>query len=298
MPADPFPSLSALRAFAAAGQASSFSKAAVSLHVSQAAVSHQIRVLEGQLGVRLFQRTTRRLSLTSAGRQLLPAAVTAFDLIEKAVAGVRAARSVLALTTTPAFGAKWLAPRLRRFAELHPDIELSVRHTDRSLDLESEGLDLAIRGGGGQWPGLEAEMIGPAITLAVGAPDYLGRLGLREPGDIARATLLHGEGRQDWRAWLKAAGLDPALADKGPVFDDENVLIEAILNGQGAGLIVWSLIAAEIAQGRLVALFDEAVVPGYGYYLVYPPGALALPKIAAFRRFVLAEARASPFPRR
>jgi DNA-binding transcriptional LysR family regulator len=289
---EPLPSLPALRVFAVAGQMLSFTRAAEVLNVTQAAVSHQIRVLESQLGVPLFQRTTRSLQLTAAGQQLLPAAVAAFTQIEKAVTGVRRAQNVLAITTTPSFGARWLAPRLPRFAELHPEIEISVRHTEASLDLEAEGLDLAIRGGLGKWPGLIAELIGSSVTLPVATPDYVNRLGLAAPADLSRATLLHDGNRSDWREWLIAADLDAALAQGGSVFDDENVLIEIALAGQGTALVVASVVEGLLREGRLVPLFDNQVTLGYGYYLAYPPGGLALPKVAAFRRFVLGQAHA------
>lgn len=297
---DTLPSLPALRVFAVAGRTLSFTKAAEILNVTQAAVSHQIRVLEDQLGVPLFRRTTRSLELTVAGQQLLPAAVAAFAQIERAVAGVRRAQTLLAITTTPSFGARWLAPRLPRFAELHPEIEVSVRHTEAPLDLAAEGLDLAIRGGLGKWPGLTTELLGSSVTVPVASPDYIKRIGLAEPADLVRATLLHDGDRSDWREWLIVAHLDPALAQSGPVFDDDNVLIELALAGQGVGLAVGSVVETLSKEGRLVALFDRQVTLSYGYYLAYPPGALALPKVAAFRRFALAQARASesgPRPR-
>jgi DNA-binding transcriptional LysR family regulator len=285
------PSLPALRVFAIAGQTLSFTRAAEILNVTQAAVSHQIRVLEEQLGTPLFQRTTRSLHLTQAGQQLLPAATAAFAQIEKAVATLRRSQNVLAITTTTSFGARWLAPRLPRFADLHPEIEISVRHTETPLDLAAEGLDLAIRGGLGKWPGLTSELVGSAVTIPVASPDYVRRLDLTAPIDLARATLLHDGDRTDWREWLLVAGLDPTLARSGPVFDDENVLIELAMAGQGAALSVGSVAEALLRGGRLVALFDGEVTLRYGYYLAYPPGALALPKVAAFRRFVMAQAR-------
>jgi LysR family transcriptional regulator, glycine cleavage system transcriptional activator len=287
------PSLPALRVFAVAGRTLSFTRAAQVLNVTQAAVSHQIRVLEGQIGAPLFQRTTRSLSLTAAGQQLLPAAIAAFEQIERAVASVRRSQSQLTITTTAAFGARWLAPRLPRFAERHPGIEISVRHTEAVLDLAAEGIDVAIRGGRGKWPGLTAELIGSSATVAVTSPDYCARLALETPADVARAALLHDHLREDWRDWLVSARLDPALARGGRVFDDENVLIETALAGQGVALIVLSLIETQLREGRLVTLFEEQATHGYGYFLTYPPGALALPKIAAFRRFILAEARAA-----
>ena len=190
------PSLPAIRVFEAAARHLSFTKAAQELNVTQAAVSHQVRALEEQLGLALFRRTTRRLALTREGQRLQPAATEAFEILRRALTDIGRGEQVLSITTTPSFGARWLAPRLGRFAERHPDIELSVRHTQTVLDLGREGLDLAIRWGKGRWPGVESEMIGPAMRIVVGAPDYIRRLGLKKPADIAKATLLHDETRE------------------------------------------------------------------------------------------------------
>ncbi len=284
------PSLSALRAFEAAARLSSFTKAATELHVTQAAVSHQVRALEDQLGVRLFERTTRHLALTPAGRQLLPAASEAFEGLARAVAGIGRGEQLLAITTTPSFGANWLAPRLGRFAEHHPTIELSIRHAKAVLDLGQEGLDLAIRWGKGGWPGVEAELIGPSALTVVGAPAYVKRLKLKAPVDVARATLLHDETHEEWSEWLIVAGLDPALARRGVVFDDENAMIQAAIGGQGLALEPRSVAAGFIAEGRLATPFDLSLAEGYGFYLVYEREALKRPKVAAFRQFLLEEA--------
>src|SRR5262249_24935515 len=133
--ADRLPSLPALRVFEAAGRLLSFTRAAAELHVTQAAVSHQIRSLEEQLGQPLFTRSTRRLDLTAAGQRLLPAATAAFATLEGAIADLRRSKALLTVTTTTFFGARWLAPRLARFALEHPDIEVVVRHTNAVLDL-------------------------------------------------------------------------------------------------------------------------------------------------------------------
>lgn len=284
------PSLSALRAFEAAARLSSFTKAAAELHVTQAAVSHQVRALEDQIGVRLFERTTRRLALTPAGRRLFPAASEAFEGLARAVAGIGRGEQLLAITTTPSFGANWLAPRLGRFAERHPAIELSIRHAKAVLDLGQEGLDLAIRWGKGGWPSVEAELIGPSALTVVGAPAYVKRLKLTAPADVARATLLHDETHEEWSEWLIVAGLDPALAHRGVVFDDENAMIQAAIGGQGLALEPRSVAAGLIAEGRLATPFDLSLAEGYGFYLVYEREALKRPKVAAFRQFLLEEA--------
>jgi LysR family glycine cleavage system transcriptional activator len=280
------PSLPALRVFEAAARHLSFTKAAQELNVTQAAVSHQIRALEEQLGIALFRRTTRRLALTWEGQRLQPAASEAFETLRRALADIGRGEQVLSITTTPSFGARWLAPRLGRFAERHPQIELTVRHTQAVLDLSREGLDLAIRWGRGRWPGVESELIGPAMRIVVGAPDYVRGLGLTKPADIERATLLHDETREDWTEWLLVAGLDPALARRGIAIDDENALMQAALSGQGLALLAPSLAAVDLEAARLESPFELTLADGYGFYLVYQKGALQRPKVAAFRTFL------------
>ncbi|TXH36765.1 MAG: transcriptional regulator GcvA [Rhodospirillaceae bacterium] len=288
--AERLPSLPALRVFEAAGRLLSFTRAAAELNVTQAAVSHQIRSLEDQLGQPLFERTTRRLVLTAAGERLLPAASAAFGTLERAVADLRRARAQLTITTTPFFGARWLAPRLGRFAARHPEIEVSVRHTTAMLDLGSEGIDLALRTGRGRWPGLEATLIAPLTMVPVAAPSYIEHVKLHEFADMARATLLHDESREEWAEWLSIAGQDPALARQGPVFDDEHVLIAAVTSGQGVALVLRNLVEEEIDSGHLVPVFDLTIGEGWGYYLVHQAGMAKLAKVAAFRNFVLREA--------
>jgi LysR family transcriptional regulator, glycine cleavage system transcriptional activator len=283
------PSLPALRVFEAAGRHMSFTRAAEELHVTQAAVSHQIRALEGQIGTPLFHRTTRRLTLTAAGRRLLPAATSAFRGLAEALSEIKREDVVLSITTTSSFGARWLAPRLGRFAELHPGIEVQVRHSKALLDLVQEGLDIAIRWGRGRWGGVDAEFIGPADLVPVASPAYCDMLAPKSRADVARAVLLHDELREDWTEWLMVAGLDAAIARRGAVFDDENVRIQAALEGQGVALISRSLVTADVAAGRLAIVFDLSVDDGYGYYLVTLAGARRSAKIEAFRTFVLDE---------
>ena len=226
----------------------------------------------------------------SSGRRLFPAASEAFEGLARAVAGIGRGEQLLAITTTPSFGANWLAPRLGRFAERHPAIELSIRHAKAVLDLGQEGLDLAIRWGKGHWPGVEAELIGPSALTVVGAPAYVKRLKLKAPVDVARATLLHDETHEEWSEWLIVAGLDPTMARRGVVFDDENAMIQAVIGGHGLALEPRSVAASLIAEGRLATPFDLSLAEGYGFYLVYEPEALKLPKVAAFRKFLLEEA--------
>lgn len=290
------PSIAALRMFEATARHLSFTKAAEELHVTQAAVSHQLRALEDQLGTKLLWRSTRRLALTPAGQRLLPAVIGAFETLGRALGDIGRGERLLAITTTPSFGVRWLAPRIGRFAADHPDIELSVRHSTAVLDLNREGLDLALRWGKGNWPGTEAELIGPSAIALVAAPGYAKRMALKKPADIARATLLHDESREDWTEWLLVAGLDRSLASRGIMFDDENAMIQSALSGQGLALVPRSIAAADLDQGRLVTPFDLTLAEGYGYYLVYEAEALSRPKVRAFRSFLLKEAASSVKP--
>ena len=292
MMATRLPSLPALRLFEAAARHLSFTKAAAELNVTQAAVSHQVRALEDQLRVALFQRSTRKLSLTAAGQRLAPVATAAFEALTSAVADIGRGETLLTITTNSSFGSRWLAPRLGRFADLHPDLELTIRHTSTVLDLARDGIDAALRWGRGQWPGLVAEFLGPAPILPCCTPDYARRIGLQEPDDIARARLLHDEAYAEWAQWLQAAGLEPAIGRRGLVFDDPNALIQATLTGQGIALLTRQTVERELADGRLVAPFALSVSHDYGYYLCYLPEAIKRPKLRAFRDFVLAEAGA------
>jgi LysR family glycine cleavage system transcriptional activator len=284
------PSLPALRLFEAAARHLSFTKAAAELNVTQAAVSHQVRALEDQLGVALFQRSTRKLSLTAAGQRLAPVATAAFEALGQAVADIGRGETLLAITTNSSFGSRWLAPRLGRFTDRHPEIELTIRHTPAVLDLAREGLDAALRWGRGQWPGLVAEFLGPAPIVPACTPDYARRMNLNEPADIARARLLHDEGYAEWSQWLQAAGLDPALGRRGLVFDDANTMVQATLAGQGVALLTRQIIERELADGRLVSPFALSLSKDYGYYLCYLPEAIKRPKLQAFRDFVLEQA--------
>ncbi len=287
--ATPLPSLSALRAFEAVGRLGSFTLAAEELSVTQAAVSHQVRVLEAQLETKLLHRTTRRLELTAAGARLLPPASSAFAQLLAAVADLRRGDRQIAITTTPGFGARWLAPKLGRFAARHPDWELTVRHTSELLDLEREGLDAAIRWGRGPWPGLTAELVAPAPLVPMASPDLVAVQPLSEPGDLASVTLLHDEDQSEWREWLLAAGMSPELAQRGLTFDDENALIQATLEGQGVALLSSELVIDALEKGSLVLPLCELLAEESGYYLVYPLSRRGEPKFEAFRSFLLEE---------
>jgi LysR family glycine cleavage system transcriptional activator len=293
------PPLNALRAFEAGGRHLSFTRAAAELHVTQAAVSHQVKALEAHLGVRLFRRMTRRLALTEAGRELLPKVGAAFDRIAEAAerAGGPDGDRTLTVSLTASFGARWLVQRLGRFWARHPEIDLKLHHTIHLVDLRREEADVAVRWGRGSWPGLEAEFLIRAGFTPVCSPALLsGPHPLRRPADLRNHTLLHEEDYEDWTQWLTAAGVDGVDPRRGPMIDDPSVLDRATLDGQGVALGRTDLIAEHLAAGRLVRPFDLDLDTDYAYYVVYPPKSLERPKVKAFRDFVLAEAAAERVP--
>src|SRR5262245_19786621 len=202
------PSLNALKAFEAAARHESFTKAANELAVTQGAVSHQVKALEAELGLRLFNRERQRLIITDAGRNYLEVVRDAFDRL--AVGTYRLLQlqksGVLTVTTSPNFAAKWLVHRLGRFTEAHPDIDLAISASPQHVDFAREDIDLAIRHGEGEWPGLSVTRLCVEELFPTCSPKFLrGRAALRSPADLGRHTLLHVTDRREWGKWLEAA---------------------------------------------------------------------------------------------
>ena len=198
------PSLNALRAFEAAGRHLSFTRAAEELHVTQAAVSHQIKSLEEQLGIRMFRRGPRGLLLTDAGQSYLPDVREAFQRLTFATDRLLEddARGAITVSVLPSFAARWLVPRLTRFRADHPDVEVRVSADDRLADFDRDDVDEAIRYGRGDYPGLKSDRFLSEELFPVCSPDLLARLPLDRPEDLGRHTLLHDDMRIDWSVWL------------------------------------------------------------------------------------------------
>ncbi len=290
------PPLNALRAFEAAARHLSFTRAADELNVTQAAISHQVKGLEERLGIALFRRLNRALLLTDAGQAYLPAIHDAFDRIAEATARLTAhdRAGVLTVSVLPSFAAKWLVPRLGRFRDAHPDIDVHIAPSDRLTDFAREDVDLAIRYGKGEWPGLRADRMLTEEIFPVCSPRLLeGPHRLRTPADLRRHTLLHDDMRIDWRLWLLAAGVDGVDASRGPSFTDSSMVIQAAVGGQGVALGRSALAAADLAAERLVKPFDISLPAAMAYYVVCPVATAGHPKIAAFREWVIAEADAA-----
>jgi LysR family transcriptional regulator, glycine cleavage system transcriptional activator len=291
------PPLNALRAFEAAARHLSFTKAARELHVTQAAVSHQIKGLEEYLGVPLFHRHRKAVLLTEAGQLCLPGLRDGFDRLAAAVDSIRNLdnANVLTVTTSPSLAAKWLVPRLDQFRKAHPEFEVRIDASTNLVDFERENVDIGIRYGGGSYPGLESELLFEIEVFPVCSPRLCkGRHPLRSPQDLKWHTLLHTEWRArgeepDWRMWLLAAGAPDVDWSRGPQFNDVTVAIQAAIEGHGVALGRGALVAADLKASRLVRPFRLSVAGRFRYYLVYPAAALKRPKVAAFRDWLLAE---------
>lgn len=298
--ARPLPSPIALRAFEVAARHLSFTRAAQELNVTQAAVSHQIKALESDLGTPLFRRLTRSLSLTEEGRALFAVVGDAFERITAVAEKLRAGAGGDTLTVSlgPYFAAAWLSPRIGRFWRRHPDIRLHLHHTIEPVDFSASAIDLAVDWGDGSWPGLESDLLMRVRATPVCSPALLdGPQPLRTPDDLRHHTLLHEAGHEGWPLWLAAAGATMVDAEAGPVIDDHNVVIHAAMEGQGVALGEASFIAQDVAAGRLARPFDLAVDIDAAYYIVYPPGALAQRRVRAFRDWLLEEAGIGAAPR-
>src|SRR5260370_19413350 len=290
------PPLNALRAFEAAARPLSFTAAAAELNVSQAASSHQIRGLEERLGLKLFRRVGRGLLLTDAAQAYLPEIGAAFDRLVEATRRLHQhdAAGVLSATVLPSFAAKWLLPRLGRFRAAHPEIDLRISSSTEQVDLAREDFDIALRAGRGRYPGLHADLILTEKFFPVCSPALLsGARPLRGPEDLRPHTLLHDEPRDLWQLWLNTVGVADIDATRGPGFSDSGMVIQAAIEGQGIAIAKGALAADDLAAGPLVRPFDQSLPANYSYWLVCPEASAERPKIAAFRDWLLAEARMS-----
>jgi LysR family glycine cleavage system transcriptional activator len=293
---DTLPPLNALRTFAVAARQLSFTRAARELHVTQTAVSHQMRILEAHLGARLFLRLPKRLALTPEGQAYARELGRVFQRIEDATAALHARprREVLAVTSLPSFSARWLVPRLGRFAAAHPDTDLRLVATERHVDFGHEAIDVGIRFGYGRYAGLQVERLMGDECFPVCSPALLrGRRGRKRALDLRRHPLLHDDSPDGWRRWLRAAGRSDVDAERGHIFTDANMTLDAAAEGHGVALGRRVLVAGDLAAGKLVRLFEAALPTDEAYYLVSSEHSAELPRVRAFRGWLLAEIGAS-----
>jgi LysR family transcriptional regulator, glycine cleavage system transcriptional activator len=287
------PPLNALPSFEAAARHLSFSKAADELGVTHGAVSRAIRNLEDHLGVQLMIRVTRSVRLTPIGASFAAEVRGVLEHLASATSAATGQSSgIVSVSTIDSFAARWLMPRMFRFRRTHSDIDVRVATSERLADFVSDGIDIAIRCGGGQYPGLTAELLMKEDHFPVCSPKLLkGRYPLRRPAGLARHTLLHDVFTVDWAIWLHSAGIENVDPHRGPRFLSSDHAIQAAVRGEGVVLGRSALIVDELAAGRLVRPFDLSLPAGFAHYVVCPPRALQRPNVKAFRDWLIAEAR-------
>lgn len=287
------PPLNALKAFEAAARHESFTRAAEELCVTQGAVSHQVKALEAELGLKLFNRERQRLLITEGGRAYLAVVRDAFDRIGDGTEQLlqRQSGGALTVSTSPNFAAKWLVHRLSRFADAHPEIDLRISASPHHVDFAREDIDLAVRHGDGTASGLHVTRLCAEELFPACSPKLLsGRNPLRKPSDLGRFPLLHVTDRQGWSQWLDFAGIAGVDPSRGPVLNQASMAIDAAVDGQGVVLARTALAAWDLIGGRLVRPFDLAMPVSYAYWIVCSKAVAKLPKIVAFSDWLLAEA--------
>ena len=291
----PLPPLNALRAFEAIARHLSFAKAADELHVTPAALSHQIRAFEEQLGLPLFHRRTRAIELTDAGRLIYPGLHAGFESVRGAMAQLDRSRdgNVLVISATPGLVAKWLMPRLWRFLHAHPDIDARVSASLKIADFAAEGVDVAIRLSKENHPELYAERLFNDSVLPVCSPRLVEQ-GLRSPADLPRFPLIHYDIPMSMRApplwadWFAVAGLQ-GDATRGLKVNVADHALDAAVAGAGVSLSFKLIASDDVHSGRLVTPFGPELPLASGYNFVCPKGHEKRPNVRAFRDWLFAE---------
>lgn len=288
------PSFPAVRAFEAAARHLSFKAAAEELHVTQSAVSHQVKALEDFLGTALFRRETRGVVLTEVGARYLQRVTEALDQLSSATHQIRNqdAAGSLFVRSTPAFADRWLVPRLNDFNRLHPDIELHISTSLEPANFAEDGVDVDIRFGYVSASDLHVEPFLESSRFPVASTHFLESHALRKPGDLTGSVLLHNEIGDGWAKWFELAGVEPVEPDPGPRFEHCNLTLSAALRGQGVALAYSALVTEDLSAGRLVRLFDTELAPTVIYSLVCPSASVGQRRVAAFRDWLVSAAAA------
>ena len=288
------PPLNALRFFEAAARHRSFIRAAEELHVTPAAVSQQIKLLEDHLGVTLFRRG-KTLVLNEAAADALHHVSDAFDQLERSMLRVRSGSIAgpLVISAPPVFAARWLIPRMADFYTRYPDVEVQLRASRRIVDFSMEEVDVAIRFGNFQQPGLSAETLMPEMIVPVAVPEVAAAI--RKPADFVHANLIEDDWHitrssiPDWKTWLVSLGIveTPSHIRR---FGDSDLAIQAALNGLGVTLIWHSLVMNDLKAGRLKRIRDYSIPTDFTFQLVMPKSKAMLNKVAAFRAWLFEQA--------
>lgn len=284
----PYLPLNGLRAFEAAARHLSFTKAAIELCVTPAALGHQVKALEERLGAPLFKRLPRGLALTDEGQALLPVLRESFDRMAEMLGRFDdgRGREPLSVGVVGSFLLHWLLPRLGRFEAAHPEVDLRLSANNNRVDIAEEGLDFAIRFGDGAWHGTDAALLFDAPLTPLCSPGTAERL--NEPADLARETLLRSYRADEWPLWFEAAGAPPPPLT-GPIFDSSALMVEAALAGHGVALAPSILFGRAIAEKKAVRPFPTEIGRG-GYWLTRLKSRKPGPAMAAFESWIAAAA--------
>lgn len=289
-------SYGALRMFVEVGRHGSLTRAAEGLGVTPGAVSQRIRDLEARVGHPLFERGSRDMRLLPQGERLFARLAPAFEAIDTSVEALMESRpgpGALTVSTTPSFAACWLAPRLGRFTARHPRIEIRIETSVRLADLAVDPVDVAIRHGQGNYPGLDVTPLAQPRLIAVGSPALCADGLPATPSDCLRFPLLQDRERSDWRTWLEANGVrSPRSATRGPALADDALLIAAAITGQGLAIVRDLYATHALATGTLRQAHPIGVATDNGYFLVTRTGDRIGARIMAFRQWLLAEIEA------
>jgi len=279
--------LNALRAFESSARHLSFTRAALELKVTQAAVSQQVRALEDRLGTALFKRLPRGLGMTDEGRALLPVLSDAFGRIEGILKQFEGGHfhQVLTIGVVGTFAVGWLMPRLTSFRKLYPFVQLRLLTNNNLVDLAAEGLDFAIRFGEGAWPGTHSVPLLEAPLTALCTPQIAKRL--KVPRDLMRETLLRSYRADEWLNWFKLAELELWTVD-GPVFDSSRLMVEAAVHGEGVALAPPLMFERELRSELLVRPFEQEVATG-SYWLTWLKSRHIAPTMQLFSDWIVEE---------
>jgi len=290
--------LNSLRVFEAVATALSFSEAAEALNVTPAAVSMQIKSLEDYLQVALFRRSARSIELTAEGSLLLPSVRSALDELRRGVQRLRADRSggPLNISMLGSFLQRWFVERMPGFFEKFPDIDLRIQTSGAMVDFTTTDFHVAIRYGKGGWAGVHSEKLFDDWLLPVGNPALVRKHGSVDTAKgLKRYTLLQSD-TEPWTLWTNA-GEDADISARGAALDDSAAILNAAEHGHGLALARWSLVAGDIARGRLVSASKKFIPHSRGYFFVCPESYLATPKVAHLRQWLLGEAAKFPSPK-
>jgi LysR family transcriptional regulator, glycine cleavage system transcriptional activator len=286
------PPQAAVRVFETAARLENFTAAAQELGMTQAAVSYQVKLLEERLGLSLFQRSGRRVALTEKGREIAPVIIRAFDQMRQGFATLRQDHaSVLTISCTNSFAHLWLAPNIGKFQMRHPGLAVRIQADDAVVDLARDGVDLAIRGGKGEWPDLEAKLLSHNRLAPLCSPDWLAAHGPIADAGALRAVPRLSPDDQWWGEWFSSMGVEgeAALTLPGIALDSQVMEGRAALAGQGVAIVNLFLWKAEVEAGLLVEAVPSYVREQASYWIVYPLHARNAPKVKAFRDWIIAE---------